>query len=67
MIHDKTTYTNPIIGGDYPDPSVLRVGEDFFMTQSSFEYVPGLLIWHSKNLIDWKPIGYAGNLLASCD
>ena len=53
------TYTNPVIGGDYPDPSILRVGEDFYMTHSSFEYVPGLLVWHSRNLIDWQPIGYA--------
>ena len=41
---------NPVLGGDYPDPSVLRVGEDFYMTHSSFEYYPGLLIWHSTDL-----------------
>lgn len=49
-------YRNPILGGDYPDPSVLRVGDDFFMTHSSFEYYPGLLIWHSKDLVNWEPV-----------
>ena len=41
MNHDKTTYTNPILGGDYPDPSIPQVGVDFYMTHSSIEYVPG--------------------------
>lgn len=37
-------YRNPVLGGDYPDPSVIRVGKDFYMTHSSFEYYPGLLV-----------------------
>jgi xylan 1,4-beta-xylosidase len=49
-------YTNPIFGGDYPDPSLLRDGEDYYIVHSSFEYYPGLLIWHSKDLINWKPV-----------
>ena len=53
------TYTNPIMAGDYADPTVLRVGEDYYMTHSSFDDVPGLQIWHSRNLVDWEPIGYA--------
>ena len=48
-------YLNPIIGGDYPDPSVLRVGDDYYMTHSTFEYTPGLLVWHSKDLVNWTP------------
>lgn len=52
-------YQNPILGGDYPDPSVLRVGKDYYMTHSSFEYYPGLLIWHSTDLIHWERITYA--------
>jgi len=50
------TYINPILPGDYPDPSVLRVGSDYYMTHSSFHYGPGLLIWHSRNLVHWKPV-----------
>lgn len=52
-------YQNPILGGDYPDPSIVRVGKDYYMTHSSFEYYPGLLIWHSTDLVNWKRIGYA--------
>ena len=53
------TYSNPVLGGDYPDPSVIRVGDDFYMTHSSFEYYPGLLVWHSKDLVNWEPISRA--------
>jgi beta-xylosidase len=52
-------YQNPVLGGDYPDPSVLRVGKDYYMTNSSFEYCPGLLVWHSTDLVHWERIGYA--------
>src|SRR5215510_3736254 len=52
-------YQNPILGGDYPDPSVIRVGKDYYMTHSSFEYYPGLLVWHSTDLIHWERISYA--------
>ncbi len=48
-----------IMAGDYPDPSIVRVGRDYYMTHSSFHYTPGLLIWHSLNLVEWKPIGHA--------
>ena len=57
----KDTYLNPIIAGDYPDPSVVKVGDDYYMTHSSFEYVPGLLIWHSKDLVNWEPVCNALN------
>jgi len=52
-------YTNPIFAGDYPDPSILRDGDNYYMVHSSFEYYPGLLIWHSKDLINWKPVTHA--------
>lgn len=49
-------YVNPIFAGDHPDPSILRDGDDYYMVHSSFEYYPGLLIWHSKDLINWNPV-----------
>jgi beta-xylosidase len=53
------TYHNPIIYADYSDPDVVRVGEDFFMTASSFHCTPGLPILHSKDLVNWTIIGHA--------
>ena len=52
-------YRNPIMGGDHPDASPIRVGEDFYLTHSSFDYAPGLLIWHSRDLINWRPVAAA--------
>lgn len=52
------TYRNPIIYADYSDPDVVRVGDDFFMTASSFNCTPGLPILHSKDLVNWKIIGH---------
>jgi beta-xylosidase len=53
------TFENPVLGGDYPDPSVVRDGEDFYLTHSSFEYYPGLMVWHSTDLIHWTRISHA--------
>ncbi|PXW93144.1 alpha-N-arabinofuranosidase [Streptohalobacillus salinus] len=53
-----TTYQNPVLSGFYPDPSVIRVDEDYYLVTSTFEFVPGVPIFHSKNLKDWKRIGY---------
>lgn len=53
------TYTNPVIHADYSDPDAIRVGTDFYMTASSFSDIPGLPILHSKDLVNWKLIGYA--------
>jgi xylan 1,4-beta-xylosidase len=63
------TYSNPILGGDHPDASPIRVGDDFYLTHSSFDYAPGLLIWHSRDLINWRPVAaalarYHGNVYA---
>ena len=55
------TYKNPILHADYSDPDVCRVGEDFYMTASSFDAVPGLPILHSKDLVNWTLIGHALN------
>jgi xylan 1,4-beta-xylosidase len=52
-------YHNPIMGGDHPDGSPIRLGNDFYLTHSSFDYAPGLLIWHSPDLINWRPLGAA--------
>ena len=53
------TYINPILHADYSDPDVIRVGEDFYMTASSFNAVPGLPILHSKDLVNWELVNYA--------
>ena len=53
------TYINPILNGDYSDPDVVRVGDDFYLTASSFTNVPGLPVLHSKDLVNWTLIGYA--------
>ena len=42
--------------GDYADPTIVRVGEDFYMTHSSYNYYPGLLVWYSKDLKKWTPV-----------
>lgn len=52
-------YPKVILRGDYPDPSVVRDGADYYMTHSPFVYSPGFLIWHSKDLINWEPVGRA--------
>ncbi len=51
-------FKNPVIPGFNPDPSICRVGDDFYLVTSSFEYFPGVPIYHSKNLINWEHIGY---------
>lgn len=52
-------YNNPVIHADYSDPDVIRVGNDYYMTASSFNCVPGLPILHSKDLVNWKIVNYA--------
>jgi len=51
-------YKNPVLPGFYPDPSVCRAGNDFYLVTSSFEYFPGVPIFHSKDLVNWKQIGH---------
>lgn len=54
-------YSNPVIQADYSDPDVIRVGGDFFMVASSFNYVPGVPVLHSKNLVEWRLVNYVLN------
>lgn len=51
-------YTNPIIPGFHPDPSICRVEDDYYLVTSSFEFFPCIPLFHSKNLVDWEQIGY---------
>lgn len=53
------TYTNPVLHADYSDPDVIRDGDDYYMTASSFTCLPGLPILHSKDLVNWTLIGHA--------
>ena len=51
-------YQNPIIPGFYPDPSICRVNQDYYLVTSTFEYFPGLPIFHSRDLVHWRQIGH---------
>ncbi|MFI9461560.1 glycoside hydrolase family 43 protein [Streptomyces xiamenensis] len=51
------TFSNPVIPGFHPDPSICRVGEDYYLVCSSFEYFPGVPVFHSKDLVHWEQIG----------
>ncbi|MCX5096288.1 glycoside hydrolase family 43 protein [Streptomyces sp. NBC_00365] len=53
------TINNPVIPGFHPDPSVCRAGEDYYLACSSFEYFPGVPIFHSRDLVNWAQIGNA--------
>lgn len=53
------TYKNPVLNADYSDPDVIRVGDDFYMTASSFNCTPGLPILHSRDMINWSIINHA--------
>ncbi|MEK3788332.1 glycoside hydrolase family 43 protein [Paenibacillus sp. FSL K6-1230] len=53
-----STFHNPIIPGCYADPSICRVGEDYYLITSSFEYFPGVPIFHSKDLVNWRQLGH---------
>jgi alpha-N-arabinofuranosidase len=52
------TFRNPILPGFYPDPSICRVGDDYYLVTSTFEYFPGLPIFHSRDLVNWRQIGH---------
>lgn len=53
-----TLYQNPVIKGFNPDPSICRVGDDYYLVTSTFEFFPGVPIYHSKNLVEWELINY---------
>jgi alpha-N-arabinofuranosidase len=56
--NEQVTYQNPVIPGFHSDPSVCRVGDDYYLITSTFEYFPGVPVFHSKDLINWEQIGY---------
>ncbi|MBU8786751.1 MULTISPECIES: glycoside hydrolase family 43 protein [Bacillus] len=55
---DNKTYTNPVLTGFHPDPSIIRVGDDYYMANSTFQYFPAIAISHSKDLVHWRIIGH---------
>jgi xylan 1,4-beta-xylosidase len=54
----RDTYDNPVLPGFHPDPSIVRVGNDYYLVTSSFEYFPGVPIFHSLDLIHWRQLGH---------
>ena len=50
---------NPLLPGTYPDPSICRVGDDYYLVTSTFEYFPGLPVFHSRDLVSWRQLGHA--------
>ncbi len=63
----KNEYLNPVIPGFFPDPSVVKVGDDYYCVNSTFEYFPGIIISHSKDLVNWKQIGHVFNKTEDLD
>ena len=55
--NEVNTYVNPVLPGDHPDPTLIRIGDDFYHCGSSFHFTPYLPIYHSKDLVHWKVIG----------
>jgi xylan 1,4-beta-xylosidase len=60
-------FTNPVIAGFHPDPSICRVGEDYYLVNSSFEYYPGIPIFHSRDLVHWRQLGHCLNRASQLD
>jgi xylan 1,4-beta-xylosidase len=49
-------FLNPVFAGDHPDPTILRDGDDYYLTFSSFDAYPGIVIWHSRDIVNWTPV-----------
>ena len=60
-------FVNPIVAGFWPDPSICRKGDDYYMVNSTFGYFPGVPIFHSKDLVNWTPLGYVLNRPSQLD
>ncbi|MBP3888961.1 MAG: glycoside hydrolase family 43 protein [Cellulosilyticum sp.] len=56
---EQNVYHNPVHRGFFPDPSIIRVGEDYYMVNSTFQYFPAIAISHSRDLVNWEVIGHA--------
>ncbi len=54
----STGFSNPVLPGDFPDPSVVRVGQDYYSVHSTFQYFPGIPVMHSRDLVHWAHIGH---------
>ena len=63
----KTTIQNPILRGFHPDPSIIRVGEDYYIATSAFEWWPGVRLHHSRDLKNWEQIEYPLSRLSQLD
>jgi len=59
MTEGVRTFRNPLLPGAHPDPSIVRVGDDFWLATSTFEYFPGIALHHSRDLVHWRPAGSA--------
>ena len=57
-MHAQDGFQNPVIPGFHPDPSVCRVGDNYYLVTSSFEFFPGVPVFHSKDMIHWEQIGH---------
>lgn len=57
-ICDAQRYNNPVIPGFHPDPSVCKVGSDYYLVTSTFEYFPGISVFHSHDMIHWEKTGH---------
>ncbi len=66
IVGQQEHFNNPILRGGYPDPSVCRVGNDYYLVNSSFEYFPGLPIHHSTDLVNWKLVGHGLHRKSQC-
>src|ERR1043165_6013513 len=55
----RTTYTNPVMAGDYPDPSIIRVGNDYWATATTSQWAPLFPILRSRDLVNWRIVGAA--------
>ena len=66
ILGQQEHFNNPILRGGYPDPSICRVGSDYYLVNSSFEYFPGLPIHHSTDLVNWNLIGHGLHRKAQC-
>src|SRR5436853_2758911 len=55
----RATYSNPVMAGDYPDPSIIRVGNDYWATATTSQWAPLFPILHSRDLVNWQVVGAA--------
>lgn len=62
-----TTIENPVLRGFHPDPSIVRVGDDYYLATSTFEWFPGVRLHHSRDLVHWRPIGHALTRVSQLD